>query len=74
MTDHFHSIEKGCEIESRIKLTRLEKGKRKPFDTKYCKTHNVDICRCGFEWGYHFNTHIERYTTEVYGNKLLYQR
>jgi hypothetical protein len=48
---HFHCPDptnptQGCQLEERVKAGGTTKG-------GYCKTHNVEICRCGREWDYH---------------------
>ena len=46
--EKYHSIEQGCEI---VKKRYFESG-----DAAHCKIHKKDICRCGWEWGWHYGT------------------
>jgi len=49
---HFHCIEKGCKI---VPKTFFEKHSKT--DGAYCKTHHVDICKCGWEWHWHYGNY-----------------
>lgn len=50
---HFHDKTKGCEIENKtIEVTHRDVVTL--LKEQYCKTHQKDICKCGWEWGYHF--------------------
>lgn len=39
--EYFHHADKGCILINQ---------------NKYCLTHKVDVCRCGWQVGYHFGT------------------
>lgn len=52
--DHFHGSNKeGC-------LTILKRREIREeghlLDIWECLTHGKEICRCGYEWGYHLDT------------------
>lgn len=51
----YHSRLKGCQI---IDHTCYNVIGKKIFSIRaaYCKTHKVEICRCGYEWHWHFGT------------------
>lgn len=49
---HFHSIRKGCRLR-RIRI-KCKYTTESEIVAKFCDTHGVEICRCGFEFGYHF--------------------
>ena len=51
---HYHNTAKGCEIEPR-KL-RYKRGTRIfSINGGFCKTHQKEICRCGWEFSHHFD-------------------
>jgi len=50
--EHFHSVEKGCDLEP---ITVFVSHGH--IDAYRCKTHNADyVCRCGWEYGWHYGT------------------
>jgi len=52
---HFHSSEKGC------KILEEYKSKHTNIPTRvFCETHQVEICRCGWEWGWHYGTYSKQ--------------
>ena len=55
-SEHFHAISKGCEIEPK-KIT-CKRGTR-IFSIKggFCKTHQKEICHCGWEFHFHYGTY-----------------
>ena len=55
-SEHFHAISKGCEIEPK-KIT-YKRGTR-IFSIKggFCKTHQKEICHCGWEFHFHYGTY-----------------
>jgi len=55
---HFHSPAKGCEVENKSFLTKSRFGKVRILGGKFCNTHRKDLCRCGWEWGWHYGTKI----------------
>jgi len=56
-SEHYHSTEKGCEVVKQYFFT----GRRpERLAGSYCRTHNKDLCRCGWEWGWHFGTKSEK--------------
>ena len=59
MTEHFHSEADGCEIKTYYKK-RLKFG-FKVVDYYKCETHHIKICRCGWEYHWHYgeNTKTE---------------
>jgi hypothetical protein len=50
---HFHCIEKGCKIRSKVLLSTDHRS----FAGAYCMTHKKNICKCGWEFGWHGGTH-----------------
>lgn len=59
LNERFHDKKKGCRLVSHSFLSkekqrsgenRLESGL---IDGKVCTTHEVSLCRCGWEWGWH---------------------
>jgi hypothetical protein len=50
ITNHFHCAKDGCKIV--IHYKRPKYGVVHINFVK-CETHNVKICRCGFEWHWH---------------------
>lgn len=52
----YHSEDKGCELQDVVILrkTGVDVYNAK---CKFCKTHEVDVCRCGWEIGMHYGTH-----------------
>ena len=59
--NHLHTKNRGCDI-----INRTIKSKNKGYSVKggYCKTHEVEICKCGWEFGWHFNTESAKMKTE----------
>ena len=49
-SEHYHSEKKGCQIEERWQYNTKGKEERVIF----CKTHQKEICRCGWEIGFHY--------------------
>jgi len=47
----FHRKSKGCKI---IKEKILTKDKTHWNIIYFCETHQCDVCRCGWEIGFHF--------------------
>ena len=51
---YYHCGEKECNTE--IFKTNKEGKISQTFDYATCHTHNVKICRCGWQMGMHFGT------------------
>ena len=51
---YYHSIEKGCELINISGKSSIGNG---IFINKRCKTHNVDVCQCGWQIHYHYGSH-----------------
>lgn len=49
----FHSEDKGCNLEEQLIFSKFA---RRYIKIQYCKTHQVDCCRCGWEYGHHYDT------------------
>ena len=50
--NYFHNPKFGCKLINKSlknKASKYSKG----IPAGYCQTHEVDICRCGWEWGHH---------------------
>ena len=55
---HYHCQEKGCKIEH---ISSIKEGRKfETFDYAICNTHNIKICRCGFEFGFHYNSESKK--------------
>ena len=48
-----HSKSKGCTVH----FLRKEYIEKNIVCVHICDTHQVEICRCGMEWGYHTGEH-----------------
>lgn len=58
MEEHFHDIINGC-----VTIPFVRKSVTDPrscLNCLRCLTHNIDICKCGWEYGYHFDTEFCR--------------
>jgi len=62
LSPHFHSPEKGCRI--------VPKQQGKILGLR-CLTHKKDICRCGWEWHWHYGTYYNprKYQQQKKSNK-----
>jgi hypothetical protein len=58
---HYHSEGNGCLIH--LKDIEIQDGKIKTMPGRYCETHKVNICRCGWEFGHHFDG--KEYNTNI---------
>lgn len=47
----FHHPRFGCKLVSKVYGTRGKKRHR--VFGGHCRTHEIDVCRCGWEWGWH---------------------
>ena len=79
---HYHSESKGCElVEHRMFIKNWKYGHHKITKVigniyeewlieKKCLTHNIIICKCGWERNWHFGTDSEyvKRQTEVWRN------
>ena len=54
---YFHSPEKGCEIEKRTYYRGKTRKKLSKLKGYFCKTHQKEICRCGWEFKFHYGTY-----------------
>ncbi len=57
MSKWYHHTMKECEI------IEIDSDKMNGKKTFFCKTHQIEICRCGFEYGHH-----EFYLTSFHKN------
>ena len=48
---HHHSIERGCKLIPNLQYGRTTRTRT--IRGYYCKTHKIDVCHCGFAWGWH---------------------
>ena len=54
---HYHAKFKHCKIEAkRIKTGINKKGKEITEMITTCLTHNIKLCRCGWEFKWHYGT------------------
>jgi len=60
-SEYFHSADKGCEIEKRIYYRTIREKKSYKLQGSFCKTHQKEICKCGWEWKFHFGTHSKQW-------------
>jgi hypothetical protein len=53
---HFHALSKGCVVKPKDirSFTRVGSEKYR-MRAEYCETHRVAICRCGWEFGWHYD-------------------
>lgn len=59
--EHFHSIEKGCKIIPDVVKTYSSTGREAgSINASYCETHYVKICKCGWEWEWHYGVYSKR--------------
>jgi len=49
----FHGKELGCELKD--KRLRADKS-RHYIKGQFCLTHQVNVCHCGWEFGWHYET------------------
>jgi hypothetical protein len=61
---YFHSEEKGCKIKNK-KFNEIHYESKSIIKGAYCLTHKKDLCRCGWEWGWHGGTDSSRADEEV---------
>ena len=65
---YFHSPDKGCEIEERVYYRGKTRKKLSKLKGYFCKTHQKEICRCGWEFKFHYGTYsgeIEKVGTKT---------
>ncbi len=63
--EHFHSKDKGCELKE---MARYKSHSKKVITRSHyfrCLTHKVDVCRCGWEFGWHYGTNSTAMNCEV---------
>ena len=54
-SEHFHSKDKGCELEEIEERSLKHKELTTITPRRYfCKTHNIKVCHCGWEFGHHY--------------------
>ncbi len=51
-----HNKERGCEVEHRKVYVRIDRGLPVYVDGAYCVTHDENLCRCGWQKGFHYGT------------------
>jgi hypothetical protein len=59
---YYHAEYKGCETESKYFYNSQKNFNKKlhKINGRYCKTHQRDTCRCGWEWGHHYEVKKEQ--------------
>jgi hypothetical protein len=55
---YFHHKDKGCKLENR-EGESCQRGNR-IYKYQYCLTHNVDVCLCGWQKGFHYGTNSRK--------------
>lgn len=50
---HYHTKEKGCKL---VPYEKRINGTNRFFKAQKCLTHNKIVCRCGWEFGWHYGT------------------
>lgn len=50
---YIHNEAKGCKIIHEYRVERAPKDSTSPVIIDKCETHDVELCRCGVEWGKH---------------------
>jgi hypothetical protein len=53
---HYHAEDKDCVIIKHKVGVDHYYGTNRFINAAFCKTHNVEICQCGWEYGFHFGT------------------
>ena len=54
---HFHDKEKGCDIIPHIIKPKYRSGYK--IQGSYCKTHDIEACKCGWEFSWHGGSYIK---------------
>lgn len=70
---HFHDDLKGCKIEPFIKYsnTHFSRGFPETLSGNRCHTHNIDTCRCGWEFGHHYGLVTKRGYSKVFADSTI---
>lgn len=58
-SEHYHDIVRGCVV-----IKKRQSGNywgsgginSRYIDGRRCMTHKINLCRCGWEWNWHFGT------------------
>ena len=53
LNSHYHGKEKGCDMSVKEFFRNRDDRNGGRLIGRYCKTHNKDTCRCGWEWHWH---------------------
>jgi hypothetical protein len=53
---HFHGPAKGCKIKPITTPPRNPIYKGHLIHLAFCEIHQKEICRCGWEWGWHYGS------------------
>ena len=67
---HFHHRDKGCEIEN----AEIPGERVYMFHCCKCKTHDVIICSCGWEFGWHYGTNSKVLSDNLNGRPPIVKR
>lgn len=59
LSNKFHHNQKGCVLEP-FRLKTNNKKVRSNLACLFCKTHQVNLCRCGWEWKWHFGGDLSK--------------
>jgi len=58
--DRFHHKKFGCKIISKQFRTDNYHHATHCIVGGYCETHQVGVCRCGWQFGYHYGTNSKK--------------
>jgi len=69
--DHNHA---NCNLRE-IKIPKGKfKGNDFYFSCSWCEDHQVEVCRCGWEFGHHFNTNSRNLDKSTYPEHINQHR
>ena len=60
--EHFHSTELGCHLINK-NIISFDRDSSK-IQGKYCSTHKVECCKCGWEFGFHYGSESLKLNTK----------
>lgn len=57
-SEHYHGEAKDCQLVSRMQFfsdipSQKELATGETIEGKFCETHQISICKCGWEWNFH---------------------
>lgn len=60
--DRFHDSEKGCVLDDHVTYRKFNPIKRQQAMVidNLCVVHEIVVCKCGWEWGWHLGKNNNR--------------